>query len=103
MLLSFILLVVGLLTSGLAVLPRLWSTQGSPGLIFWERVSGHSSGASYWTALTASTPEDLSRHVAEHVYDLAKVARAKYRLANVATNVTLCGAILGGALLVLGK
>lgn len=103
MLLSFILLAVGMLTSGVAVRPRLWTTQSTPGLLFWERVAAHTSGTSYWTALTASRPEELSRQVAEHVYDLAKVARAKYRWASVATNVTLAGAILGSALLVLGK
>jgi pycsar effector protein len=99
---AFILLFLGMIAAGLVVRPRLGSKQPTKAFIFWDRVLAHRSGPDYSQSLSAQPEGALIRDVAEHIYDLSRIVRAKYRWVAVAVNVTLAGAVLAAVVLVIG-
>jgi hypothetical protein len=92
-------LFVGLVAAALVVVPRLASTH--KGLIFFLSVAEHPSAGEYSAAVANETGESLTAAVLQHVYDLALVARRKYRVLNVAIVATAVGAALSFLVLLL--
>lgn len=95
---AIILLGASLICSIIAVKPRL-TGKWHHGFIFWESIAGFESGGKYWHEVKSLSTEDRARAIAEHLYALSGVARAKYKWVNLAILSLICGAIPAAILL----
>jgi len=92
-LVSVLLLLIGLGTALLVLLPRFRKSPN--GLIFWEAVARHGSGQNYLTAVSALSSSQLAEHICDHCMAAANVASHKYRLLRVCFWTAPFGALLG--------
>jgi hypothetical protein len=70
-------LFVGLGAAASVVVPRLTSTHR--GFVFFLAVAEYESASEYAASIARETGESLTLAILRHVYDLARVARRKYR------------------------
>jgi hypothetical protein len=93
---AMVALAVGAFLALLVVIPR---TPGSRrGFIFWEAIAEYDTGRQYGDELWVLSTPTLFQVKAEHCYDLAKVARRKYKILRCALWAGAVG--LAGALFV---
>lgn len=90
-------LFIGLVAAALVVVPRLAASHR--GLIFFLSVAKFAGSGDYAAAVVREADESLTQAVLQHAYDLALVARRKYRVLNVAIVATALGTALSFAVL----
>lgn len=76
-----------------SIIPRLWDGT-KPGFIFWGNVLRYAGPADFYSALL--NEPDLPRHLAEHIYTLARIATTKYSRIAWAIRLAFLGSIAAG-------
>lgn len=91
-LLGFALLASAFITAAWCVLPKLKNKQ-VPGFIFWESIRAHGTEDSFWNALSGINEEERARHVADHLFTLAGIAKSKYASLQLGLWLAFAGSI----------
>jgi hypothetical protein len=81
-----------------AIAPRRRSNQLT-GFIFWGGIAAHESEEVFYQKLCAASNEDLTEHLSNQTYGLARICREKYTWLSRAIFAAVAGSELGGVLL----
>jgi hypothetical protein len=98
--LSFSCLGASVLFSAWSMRPRLVRNY-STGFIFWESILAHGSADAYVRRLNRQSRRQLLDHLAVQIYNVSSVASTKFRWVGRAVMLSMIGAFLGAAVLVL--
>ncbi|QDS98470.1 Pycsar system effector family protein [Adhaeretor mobilis] len=91
---AFVLLGLAFIFAIVVVAPSLsFDKQAKQGFIYWESIRQFESGITYSGAV--SSCNDLGERVAQHNYELADIARKKFRLVNWSIRLAAAGSVLG--------
>jgi|SRR5579863_281643 pycsar effector protein len=96
--LAFALLAGALLGCFAAIAPRRRSNQPT-GFIFWGGIAEHESEEAFYQELCGASTEDLTEHLSNQTYGLARICREKYTWLSRAIFAAVAGSELGGVLL----
>lgn len=88
---AFIALGLSVVASILVVRPRL-NAHSIKGYIFWESIVEHGTQEAFESVVLSQTDENLTSHLAQHIFILSKIAHRKYFWINLA----ICWGTLGG-------
>jgi branched-chain amino acid transport system substrate-binding protein len=99
---AFALLCCSAIVGAWSVKPRLGSN-GASGLIYCEDIAMHSSRHGFRDQIARTSANDLLTGLADHVFDLARVCRAKHRTILFAFWFLLIGSVVGGGALVVAE
>jgi hypothetical protein len=99
-LLAFVFLALGVLSGAWSVMPRLWSGN-KRGFVFWENVLRFRTALDYARCLRAESFEGLVDCLADDLFAVSSICRAKYRWLRLSICLTLLGGLLGASVLIL--
>jgi hypothetical protein len=99
-LLSFSCLGASVLLSAWSMRPRLVRNY-STGFIFWESILAHGSAEAYVRQLNRQSRRQLLDHLAVQIYNVSGVASTKFKWVGRAVIMSMVGALLGTAVLML--
>lgn len=97
-LLTFLFLGASVLCAAWSIRPRL-VRNFAPGYVFWESILAHGSSAQFVRELNRRSRRELLDHLAIQIYSVSAVASAKFRWVGRAMILVMCGAVLGGIVL----
>lgn len=92
---GFLALGVSFILAFWTICPRLWTTQ-LPGFIFWRSILAHKDKTDFVTTLKQQPEDELESHVAGHLYDLSRVADAKFNFVGLSIYVAFGGSFVCG-------
>jgi hypothetical protein len=95
---AFGLLGASLLACFAAIAPRRRSNQIT-GFIFWGGISEFDSEESFYQQLSTASTEDLTEHLSNQTYGLARICKEKYTWLSYAIFAAVAGSELSGVLL----
>jgi len=90
---AFLCLFVAIVAGVWTIRPRLSSSQ-SKGFIYWGAIAEHGSAEEFWSVLKTKTPEQLTAHLAHHVFALSKLAQQKYLWVAISMTSAATGSVL---------
>ena len=99
-LLTFLFLGGAVLCAAWSIRPR-FSRNFQPGYVFWESILAHGSPKAFVRELNRRSRRELLDHLAVQIYIVSSVASTKFRWVGRAMVLCMCGAALGGVVLVL--
>lgn len=93
---SFLSLAIAIGCGVWTIRPRLSSRQPK-GLIYWGGIAEHGSPEMFWNSLRTQSQDQLTEHLAHHVFRLSELAKQKYFW----VSVSMTAGAAGGGLAVL--